>query len=137
MSQRTKPVKIPRKCINKMGVLNVQRCKGLVERKFCLPNYTNLSKTLFKVLVTFWSYRANSEDPPKYSSIQNKYPLTRSSWEKAFIFVSTSKTVSALRSTSVWNSRQFSFIWICHLSNASMYGSSASSAIVVAVEFAR
>ena len=28
MSQRTKPVKIPRKCINKMGVLNVQRCKN-------------------------------------------------------------------------------------------------------------
>jgi len=30
MSQRTKPVKIPRKCINKMGVLNVQRCNIIV-----------------------------------------------------------------------------------------------------------
>ena len=49
MSQRTKPVKIPRKCINKMGVLNVQRCKvqvkHLIQFFYEMEPTNNLSAT--------------------------------------------------------------------------------------------
>ena len=50
MSQRTKPVKIPRKCINKMGVLNVQRCNNIGLPLYYFVNIIIFTKSALEML---------------------------------------------------------------------------------------